>query len=100
MEKNKKMKRALLIILFIFLVGCKTAPVYIKPALPAYDPIIPERPELLEISENVNLPQEVNINQLLLMAYAEKLEILLENWRKFYSELSTIYPNDDAEKQI
>ena len=100
MEKNKKMKRALVIILFILLVGCKTAPVYIKPALPTYDPIIPERPELLEISENVNLPQEVNINQLLLMAYAEKLEILLENWRKFYSELSTIYPNDNAEKQI
>lgn len=94
------MKRALLTILFIFLVGCKTAPVYIKPALPVYDPILPERPELLEISENINLPQEVNINQLLLMAYAEKLEILLENWRKFYSELSTIYSNDDAEKQI
>ena len=100
MEKNKKMKRALLIILFILLVGCKTAPVYIKPALPVYDPILPDRPELLEISENINLPQEVNINQLLLMTYAEKLEILLENWRKFYSELSTIYSKDDAEKQI
>ena len=100
MEKSKKMKKALLIILFILLVSCTTAPVYIKPALPAYDLILPERPELLEVNENIELPQEVNINQLLLMAYAEKLEIIIDSWRGFYNELTTIYSNDNTEKQI
>lgn len=101
MEKNQKMKKALLFILVSLLfIGC-TTPVYIKPALPAYNPTMPERPELLEIDGTIEIPQEININQLLLMAYAEKLEIIIEGWESFYNELKTIYSNDNAaEKQI
>ena len=89
------MKRAILICL-VFLVGCATKPVYIKPALPAYHPALPERPELVELPEDIELPQAVNINQLLLMGYAEKLEIIIDGWGAFYNELRAIYTDEYA----
>ena len=90
------MKRAIILICLVTLVGCATKPVYIKPALPAYHPALPERPELLELPEDTELPQAVNINQLLLMGYAEKLEIIVDGWGDFYNELRAIYTDDTS----
>lgn len=91
------MKRAIIfLICLVTLVGCATAPVYIKPALPAYHPALPERPELVELPEDMELPQAVNINQLLLMGYAEKLEIIIDGWGDFYNELRAIYTDEYA----
>lgn len=91
------MKRAIILICLVLLVvGCATKPVYIKPALPAYHPALPERPELVELPEDTELPQAVNINQLLLMGYAEKLEIIIDGWGDFYNELREIYTDEYA----
>lgn len=84
-----------LLVVNILLCGCQFTR-YIKPKLPAYNPILPDRPELLELPAGADIPEEVNINTILLMGYAEKLEIALDNWELFYNELATVYENDSA----
>lgn len=88
----------LLLCMNLLLFSCETTK-YITPELPGYNPTIPDRPELLEIPEGYEIPEEVNINQILLMGYAEKLEISLENWERFYNELTKLYKNDSENKQ-
>lgn len=91
MEQKFKMKKAVVIILLIFLlIGCKSVE-YITPSLPEFSPFIPERPELLEIPKESGIPKEVNINLVLLMGYAESLENVIESWEQFYNELTNLY---------
>lgn len=85
----------ILLIVNILLCGCEVTR-YITPKLPAYNPILPDRPELLELPAGADIPEEVNINLVLLMGYAEKLEIALDNWELFYNELATVYQDDSA----
>ena len=92
---NVKKLIIVLLVVNILLCGC-TVTRYIAPTLPAYNPILPDRPELLELPAGEDIPEEVNINLVLLMGYAEKLEIALDNWELFYNELATIYKNDRA----
>lgn len=92
---NVKKLIIVLLVVNILLCGC-TVTRYISPKLPAYSPILPDRPELLELPAGAEIPEEVNINLILLMGYAEKLEIALDNWELFYNELATIYKNDRA----
>ena len=88
------MKKALIIFLALFLItGCETVR-YITPAVPDYKPVLPERPELYEIEETADIPKEVNINTVLLMGYAESLEMIIENWERFYNELTKLYQVD------
>lgn len=91
MEQKFKMKKAVVIILLIFLlIGCKSVE-YITPSLPEFSPVIPERPELLEIPKESEIPKEANINLVLLMGYAESLENVIESWERFYNELTNLY---------
>lgn len=92
---NVKKLIIVLLVVNILLCGC-TVTRYIAPTLPTFTPILPERPELLELPAGAEIPEEVNINLILLMGYAEKLEIALDNWELFYNELATIYKNDRA----
>ena len=91
MEQKFKMKKAVVIILLIFLlIGCKSVE-YITPSLPEFSPVIPERPELLETPKESEIPKEANINLVLLLGYAESLENVIESWEQFYNELTNLY---------
>lgn len=88
------MKKAVVIILVVsLLMGC-TSVKCITPSLPEFAPVVPERPELLEIPEGTETPKEANINLVLLVGYAESLENVVESWERFYSELTKLYKND------
>ena len=82
-----------LIIVNLALCSCQSVK-YISPELPAYSPAIPNRPELLEVPAGADIPEEVNINLILLMGYAEKLEIALESWERYYNELAKVYKHE------
>ena len=85
------MKKAVVIILVIFLlIGCKSVE-YINPYLPEFAPVVPVRPELLEIPEETEIPKEANINLVLLMGYSKSLENVIESWERFYNELTKLY---------
>lgn len=85
------MKKAVVIILVIFLlIGCKSVE-YITPSLPEFAPVVPDRPELLEIPEGTETLKEANINLVLLVGYAESLENVIDSWERFYSELKNLY---------
>lgn len=84
-------KIAILLLSLLILTACATKVVYIAPDLPAYSPIVPERPELEEIPETAEIPAEVNINLALVMGYAEKLEAVIDSWEVFYNDLCGIY---------
>ena len=84
-------KIAILLLSLLTLTACTTKVVYIAPELPAYSPIVPERPELEEIPETAEIPAEGNINLALVMGYAEKLEAVIDSWEVFYNDLCGIY---------
>ena len=79
------MKKALLAIVLIslLLVSCKT----VDPVreLPSFDPVIPERPVLREMSD-ASEDAEYNIRNLII--YATQLEVYGQGWREFYSDLT------------
>lgn len=92
-------KIAILLLSLLTLTACATKVVYIAPDLPAYSPIVPERPELEEIPETAEIPAEVNINLALIIGYAEKLEAVIDSWEVFYNDLCGIYQSDRGSKE-
>lgn len=76
----------------ISITGCESVR-HITPELPSYDPVVPERPILMEIDEEV--PTEVTKNLVMLVSYAEKLEIVCQGWERFYAGLREIYNDDE-----
>lgn len=80
------MKKFLIMILLTLgiLTSCETVH-YITPDLPEYSIQLPEKPSLRQVDEEI--PNEVVLNTLDLMFYAEKLEIIVNGWEQFYQGL-------------
>lgn len=95
MEEGHKVRK-IVVVLFAVLSfsACTTKTIYIAPDLPAFSPIVPERPELEEIPEDAAIPAAVNINFDLVAGYAEKLETVIDSWEAFYNELKRVYQAD------
>lgn len=74
-------RRVLLLPFFVILLisSCATTT-----ALPAYQPLLPEKPELEEMTE---VSDEAYRNIIKLMAYSEAQAVVLEEWQKFYNDL-------------
>ena len=66
------------------LTSCETVH-YITPDLPEYSITMPEKPTLRQVDDEI--PNEVVLNTLDLMFYAEKLEIIVNGWEQFYQGL-------------
>lgn len=92
------MKKMLIIGLacLFMLTGCFTTKVeYVYPDLPALDVTLPERPTLERL--NVSLPVEANRNTVKLISYIESLEVVIQNFQDYYTDLKQIWSNKDAE---
>lgn len=93
MNKNRNRKLnivPLLIFLLLFsVISCQTERVIerVAPSLPSYTPIKPERPKLIMIEDDVQLPISVVQNQILLEGYAKELELYSRGWEEFYDGL-------------
>lgn len=93
MNKNRNRKLnivPLLIFLLLFsVISCQTERVIerVAPSLPSYTPTKPERPKLIKIEDDVQLPISVVQNQILLEGYAKELELYSYGWEEFYEGL-------------
>lgn len=90
-NRNRKLNIVpLLIFLLLFSVtSCQTERVIerVTPSLPSYTPTKPERPKLIKIEDDVQLPISVVQNQILLEGYAKELELYSRGWEEFYEGL-------------
>lgn len=90
-NRNRKLNIVpLLIFLLLFSVtSCQTERVIerVAPSLPSYTPTKPERPKLIKIEDDVQLPISVIQNQILLEGYAKELELYSFGWEEFYEGL-------------
>lgn len=84
---NKLVGRRAIYILLLFVIllipSCATAT-----ALPAYQPLLPEKPELEEMTE---VSDEAYRNIIKLMAYSEAQAVVLEGWQTFYNDLRATF---------
>lgn len=82
------MKTKLSLIVFVILslfCSCKT--VQTPVVLPKFKPMMPTRPILETVNEDV--PIEAERNLIKLMSYSKQLEMICESWGEFYSSLQT-----------
>lgn len=90
-NRNRKLNIVpLLIFLLLFsVISCQTERVIerVAPSLPSYTPTKPERPKLIKIEDDVQLPISVVQNQILLEGYAKELELYSRGWEEFYDGL-------------
>ena len=90
-SRNRKLNIVpLLIFLLLFsVISCQTERVIesVAPSLPSYTPTKPERPKLIKIEDDVQLPISVVQNQILLEGYAKELELYSRGWEEFYDGL-------------
>lgn len=90
-NRNRKLNIVpLLIFLLLFSVtSCQTERVIerVTPSLPSYTPTKPERPKLIKVEDDVQLPISVVQNQILLEGYAKELELYGRGWEEFYDGL-------------
>ena len=63
--------------------------------LPSFEPVRPDRPILLEVSEDDSqLPVPVKENTVLLTCYIEELEAYADGWEAYYEEVKNEYIQD------
>lgn len=90
-NRNRKLNIVPLLIFLLLLsvISCQTERVIerVAPSLPSYTPIKPERPKLIMIEDDVQLPISVVQNQILLEGYAKELELYSRGWEEFYDGL-------------
>lgn len=90
-NRNRKLNIVPLLIFLLLLsvISCQTERVIerVAPSLPSYTPTKPERPKLIKIEDDVQLPISVIQNQILLEGYAKELELYSYGWEEFYEEL-------------
>ena len=91
-NRNRKLNIVPLLIFLLLLssvTSCQTERVIerVAPSLPSYTPTKPERPKLIKIEDDVQLPISVVQNQILLEGYAKELEFYSRGWEEFYEEL-------------
>ena len=95
-NRNRKLNIILLLIgilLILTIASCQTQRVVerVTPSLPIYTPVKPERPKLIKIEDDVQLPISVVQNQILLEGYAKELELYSCGWEEFYEGLLESY---------
>ena len=92
-NRNRKLSIILLTVMLLLLINifasCQTERVIerVTPSLPTYTPTKPERPKLIEIEDDIQLPISVIQNQILLEGYAKELELYSYGWEEFYQDL-------------
>ena len=90
-NRNRKLNIVPLLIFLLLLsvISCQTERVIerVAPSLPSYTPTKPERPKLIKIEDDVQLPISVIQNQILLEGYAKELELYSRGWEEFYDGL-------------
>lgn len=90
-NRNRKLNIVPLLIFLLLLsvISCQTERVIerVAPSLPSYTPTKPERPKLIKIEDDVQLPISVVQNQILLEGYAKELELYSRGWEEFYEGL-------------
>ena len=91
-NRNRKLNIVPLLIFLLLLssvTSCQTERVIerVAPSLPSYTPTTPERPKLIKIEDDVQLPISVVQNQILLEGYAKELEFYSRGWEEFYKGL-------------
>ena len=88
------MKKIITIALItLALTSCATTTEYLQPTLPLFTPNIPTRPTLESV--DMVVPEVVITNTLSLMNYARELEVTLESWEEFYTELRRVNNNNE-----
>lgn len=79
-----KHKMILLVFLILFLIcSCKTTQA--NAFYPKFNPLLPTRPVLEKVNEDV--PIEAERNLIKLMSYSRQLETICNSWSEFYSSL-------------
>ena len=91
-NRNRKLNIVPLLIFLLLLnsvTSCQTERVIerVAPSLPSYTPTKPERPKLIKIEDDVQLPISVVQNQILLEGYTKELELYSYGWEEFYQDL-------------
>lgn len=91
-NRNRKLNIVPLLIFLLLLssvTSCQTERVIerVAPSLPSYTPTKPERPKLIKIEDDVQLPISVVQNQILMEGYAKELELYSRGWEEFYDGL-------------
>ena len=91
-NRNRKLNIVPLLIFLLLLssvASCQTERVIerVAPSLPSYTSAKPERPKLIKIEDDVQLPISVVQNQILLEGYAKELEFYSRGWEEFYDGL-------------
>lgn len=91
-NRNRKLNIVLMLIFLLLLssvTSCQTERVIerVAPSLPSYTPTKPERPKLIKIEDDVQLPISVVQNQILMEGYAKELELYSLGWEEFYDGL-------------
>lgn len=91
-NRNRKLSIIFLTVMLLLLINifasCQTERVKrVTPSLPTYTPTKPERPKLIEIEDDIQLPISVIQNQILLEGYAKELELYSYGWEEFYQDL-------------
>lgn len=80
---KNRIKIIFLVLLCSLMISCVTRTAF--QALPEFEPIRPERPQLEAIDGDI--PPEVTINTIRLMEYARYLEIYADAWEAFYTRI-------------
>ena len=85
------MRRRISIVLFtvlmlLCLASCKTI-VEVRAEIPEFNPMRPERPELVQVPADSVVAVQVNINMVKLISYIEQLEAYADGWETYYEEL-------------
>lgn len=86
---NRKLGIIIMLTLVILLLqSCViTEREFVQPSLPEFIIDRPNRPNLLDIADDTQLPIPVLKNTILLQGYARELEAYADGWEEFYSKL-------------
>lgn len=81
---------AILIGLFtlLFFSSCKSSETLTVAELPAFTAARPDRPSLLQVEDDAQIPAVIVINQVRLQGYIQKLELYADAWEQYYIEIT------------
>lgn len=74
------------VLMVLCLASCKTV-VEVRAEIPEFNPMRPERPELVEVPSDSVVAVQVNVNMVKLISYIEQLEAYADGWETYYEEL-------------
>ena len=93
-DRNRKLGviLTLVVVFLLYMTSCATDKKFF---LPSFEPVRPDRPILLEVSEDGSqLPVSVKENTVLLTCYIEELEAYADGWEAYYEEVKNEYIQD------